>query len=547
MFLRLKSQHLFWQFCILSAFCFIAFFYGMASYPILDMNEGLYAEIAREMLVTKDYIIPQLNYVPYLEKPPLLYWLITLSYHVFGVSTFAARIIPALSSFATILIILFFGRKTNKTQAGWIAGIIFASSFGFAIIGRVVFFDMLLTTFFTAALCSFYLWYQNEKKIFLYVFYFTLSLAFLTKGMLPVAIAGISILVFMLITKTPKENFFRVFNICGVVLFFVFTAAWYITAAMKLKNFGWDYFINEQVFRFLDKREPHDYHTGPWYFYIPRILVYIFPWCYLIPSIFSRFHGKISEQDPLKIFLYVWFFVALIIFSLSGAKGDYYMVLGMPPLIMLLALKIESYILENKHYLLFIFFCLTAVIIFFGTLYVFIYTKIPAPPLNQLPTLLSFLVVYILTALILIHCYKKPLLTFILTAGLIMPILVFGANFERDMQANYNQTALTNYIKNNDPERPVYLFQDYENVSTVLFNLERRLPIIDSKSRDLYFGSQTEAARGWFLTGKEFLDKKNQPIYVILLKNKLADFYKPVGEKSFHVVEKSDKALVLSN
>jgi len=544
MFRSLKNQY-YWQFIILLAFCFVTFFYGMASYPILDMNEGLYAEIAREMLVTKDYIIPHLNYVPYLEKPPLLYWLLASSYQIFGISPFAARLIPSLSSLATIFVILFFAQKLNLKQTGWITAIILASSFGFVLIGRVVFFDMLLTFLLTAALVSFYLWYKKENNKFLYWFYTTLALAFLTKGMLPIVIAGSTVLVFLLLTKTSVKKFLKVFNPLGILIFFLLTAPWYITAAIKLHNFSWDYFINEQFFRFLGKREPYDYHSGPMYFYIPRILAYLFPWCFLIPTLFKRWQGKINQQDPLKIFLYSWFFVALIIFSLSFAKGDYYMVLGVPPLAMLLAMKFENFIAASNNKILALLFIINELLIIAAILYIFINKIIPTPPLTKLPILLAFLAIYSLLGCFLIYRYQKPLLAFILTAGLMMPILMFAANFERDMQADYNQLVLTDYIKAHDPNRPVYLFQDYEGISTVLFNLERRLPIIHSRSQDLYFGSKTKEATGWFLTDSEFLQKLNQPVYVILLKNKLADFKHLIRKKSFTVVASSEKAILI--
>jgi 4-amino-4-deoxy-L-arabinose transferase-like glycosyltransferase len=77
-----------WQTLFLGLLIFVGCFYGIGSYAILDMNEGLYAEVAREMLVNHHWIIPHLNGVSYLEKPPMLYWLIALSYKIFGINAF---------------------------------------------------------------------------------------------------------------------------------------------------------------------------------------------------------------------------------------------------------------------------------------------------------------------------------------------------------------------------------------------------------------------------------------------------------------------------
>src|SRR5687768_9372990 len=85
------------DYLILAVLFFIGFYLGMGSYALENLHEGIYGEVSREMIEQGRYIIPSLNYVPYLEKPPLFYWLMTLSYHFFGVSEFSARLIPALA------------------------------------------------------------------------------------------------------------------------------------------------------------------------------------------------------------------------------------------------------------------------------------------------------------------------------------------------------------------------------------------------------------------------------------------------------------------
>src|SRR5215210_3885824 len=96
-------------------------FAGLGSAGILDNNEGLYAEIPREMLASHDWrrwIIPHLNGLPYMEKPPLLYWLTALSFALFGESEWSARAVPALSSLACVALLLWFGRAVSRPHAG---------------------------------------------------------------------------------------------------------------------------------------------------------------------------------------------------------------------------------------------------------------------------------------------------------------------------------------------------------------------------------------------------------------------------------------------
>jgi len=160
---EIKPWQIFWL-CLLIA---MAFFYGLGNYAIVDLNEGLYAEIAREIYYG-NWLIPHLNFVPYLEKPPLLYWLIYISYQTFGINAFAARIVPALSATAVITTSLLFCNRLKLSQIGWLTAIILASSMGFIVISRVILFDMLLTFWITASLFTFYLWYEPKNQIELF-------------------------------------------------------------------------------------------------------------------------------------------------------------------------------------------------------------------------------------------------------------------------------------------------------------------------------------------------------------------------------------------
>ena len=131
---RLATIH----YIILGVLLFFACFYGMSSYAIFDLREGIFAEVAREMVATQSYIIPHLNFVPFLVKPPLFYWLVALSYHAFGVNEFAARLIPSAATALLGLLLLFFGKKIDELRTGWLSAIILFTSAGFTFISRIV-------------------------------------------------------------------------------------------------------------------------------------------------------------------------------------------------------------------------------------------------------------------------------------------------------------------------------------------------------------------------------------------------------------------------
>src|SRR5207302_2855021 len=118
---------------VLVAACLL---FSNLGYPLVEPDEGRYAEIGRQMLRSGDWIVPTLNQEPYYDKPPLLYWLVAGSLHFFGVHTWSARLVPALSAFLTILATYFFGKQTVGTRAGFLAALALSLMAGFVECGR---------------------------------------------------------------------------------------------------------------------------------------------------------------------------------------------------------------------------------------------------------------------------------------------------------------------------------------------------------------------------------------------------------------------------
>ncbi|WP_211453684.1 ArnT family glycosyltransferase [Collimonas antrihumi] len=181
---------------------------GLGSFGILDNNEGLYADISREMLVSRDWhiwMIPHLNSLPYMEKPPLLYWLTALSFVIFGVSEWSSRLVPALSSLACVAMLLQFGRIVGRPRAGRLAALMFASSIGVIAMSRLLMFDMLLTALLTAALMYAYRHLHDGKTKWLRLSYACLALASLAKGSVALVLFGLIVLSFILVNRRLRE------------------------------------------------------------------------------------------------------------------------------------------------------------------------------------------------------------------------------------------------------------------------------------------------------------------------------------------------------
>jgi 4-amino-4-deoxy-L-arabinose transferase-like glycosyltransferase len=534
---------------ILILIIFIAFFFGITTYSVVDVNEGLYAEIAREMLATGNYFIPHLNNVPYLAKPPLLYWLLAICYHFFGISSGSARLVPAISSTIVCLSFPLFGKLIQRTKEGLIAGLILATGAGFVIIGRVVFFDMVLTAFLTVALCSFYLWHQKEKPMYLQIAYVALALAFMTKGLLAILLFGFIVIFFMAFTKTPSKKFLKLFDPTGLALFIIIVGFWAVQAAKLQPNFFNAFFSQDQISGIFNVFAAHNYNAETFYHYIPRTLIYLAPWCLLIPILFWPINKKISKWNPLTIFLWLWFLIPFIVFTLSADKSDYYMVIGAPPLAMLLAIKLENIIRKNKHIILAVVFVLAIILfeMFFG--YIIYFNTMPNSMTFSLMVLFAFLLLYGIAGCYLAFYSKNAVITFLMMAGLVIPLVVFYINFKVTTQDKYTQATIANYIKTNDKNRQVYLYQDYKKVSSLPFLLQTTIPIIDVQKDDILENTKGPIAKKSFMTTDDFVKFANKnPCYVIVLKDNFDTFNKiPDLTVQFVKVAASKKVLLLSN
>ena len=141
----------------------VPFFLLLGRLPLIEPDEGRYAEIPREMLLHGDFITPCLNYVKYFEKPPLHYWLNAISMSLFGENEFAARFPGTLLGLATVLLTYHVGRRLFDRRAGLFAALVLGSSAGFLVQARLNFTDMTLTFCLSAALGCFALASREEE------------------------------------------------------------------------------------------------------------------------------------------------------------------------------------------------------------------------------------------------------------------------------------------------------------------------------------------------------------------------------------------------
>ena len=324
------------QSCLLLLVLCCALFFSRLGVPgLTDPDEGRYAEIAREMLVTADYLTPHLNLLPYLEKPPLVYWLTAVSLKVGGHNEWAARAIPALSAIGGVLAVFWLAAHLWGAEIAFWAGLVTATSSGYFLLARLLTLDMSLTCFLTWGIVLAYLAVRNQKRRYLWWAYLALGLAVLTKGPVGVVLPALIFLVWFAV-QSQWRGLRQLWHPGGALLLVALVLPWYILVGWRNPEF-WNYFFwHENLQRFL---APQVHAGQPLYFYGGVLALGFLPWIFVLPW---AWQAALPASPPLaarldRLFLGIWFAVIFGFFSLARAKLFPYLLPALPPLTLLVA------------------------------------------------------------------------------------------------------------------------------------------------------------------------------------------------------------------
>ncbi|MFZ5450535.1 MAG: ArnT family glycosyltransferase [Thermodesulfobacteriota bacterium] len=306
----------------------VLFFYRLGVPGLMDPDEGRYAEIAREMLLLKDWIIPHLNLLPYLEKPPLVYWLTALSFWGQGLTEWAARLPAALSALGGVLLAYGLGRALWGPRAGALSALILATCGGYVALGRLLTLDMALTLFFNLGIALGYLALRRERpRLWLWA-YLALALGVLTKGPVVLVLAALIWAAWAWFQGRPVIGSWL--HPRGVALLAAVSLPWFGLAAIRYPDFLRFFLLEHHLERFLTKAIHHQF---PVYYYVPILLGFMLPWSWLLPWALVR---ERPGRDPDRLFLLIWAGVVFLFFSVSRGKLAPYILPALLPLALLL-------------------------------------------------------------------------------------------------------------------------------------------------------------------------------------------------------------------
>lgn len=313
-----------------------AFFQLLGRLPLIEPDEGRYAEIPREMLARGDFITPLLDYVKYFEKPPLHYWLTALSMTIFGQNEFAARFTGALAGLLCVLFTYHLGRTLFGRRTGLFAALILGTSTGFLVQARINLTDMTLTCCLTVALGCLIIALRDDaphRDLYLYLAYIFAALAVLAKGLIGIVFPGAVVFLYCLFSK--RWQALREIRLAsGLLLFFLVASPWFFLVSLRNPEFPWFFFVHEHFERFTTTI--HHRYEPPWFF-VPVLLGTMLPWSFFIPAgLKGSWRHRFSSQGREALCLAIWAIFIFAFFSASDSKLVPYILPVFPPMAVLI-------------------------------------------------------------------------------------------------------------------------------------------------------------------------------------------------------------------
>ena len=314
-------------------------FWNLGYAPFWNPDEGRYAAAAYEMAHpfagVSDWLVPHLNTVPRLNKPPLIYWGVASAFRAFGVSEWSARLVPALASLLVLVLLFIWGTKVWNERVGLAAGLVWSTVVASVAMGRVANTDMLLCASVTLTMFGIFWAIEGSAKRLQAgaLAGVGLGLALLSKGPVGVALPLLFAFVYLCLTWNWKRAPWGALALAlGVGL--LIGAPWFLAVEARQPGFLHTFIFAENLGRFSGQEDFHK-STSPFY-YVPVVILGLLPWTGFLVPVLARWREPGDLPMRAKIFAAVWALVLLGFFSFSGTKLISYALPALPALALLL-------------------------------------------------------------------------------------------------------------------------------------------------------------------------------------------------------------------
>lgn len=331
-------------------FLFAAVFILFASFgqqlPVTDPVESNYVLTAKEMLTANDWLSPRIYGHVWFDKPAMVYWLLNISFKLFGVNEWAARLVPALFGAGGVVLMEWFVSQVASPRQGLLAAGLLATSFQYFILSKLLITDMILFVFANAAVALFYLSYRRlDQARYRYLgMYLCLALAVLTKGPVGLVLPALIIVLFLAWERNwPEFRKLRLFS--GGVLFLAVVLPWYGYMFFAYGDAFWNSFFGvHNYLRATVSEHPKD---NVFYYYIVIFFVSTLPWNGLaLGGLYSGL--KNLGKDSLKTLLTLWALLYLIVYSCMATKYPTYTFPLLFPVVILAVLFVTERGVKNS-------------------------------------------------------------------------------------------------------------------------------------------------------------------------------------------------------
>ena len=315
---------------------------------LVPTDEGRYAEIPREMVVSGDWVTPRLDGFKYFEKPPLQYWATAVSYELFGFGEWQARLWTGLTGLLSIVFVGWAGSRLFNRRAGLFAAGVLASQFYWNAMSHINTLDMGTAATMSASLMAFLLAQRPDAsraqtRNWMWACWAFMALAMLSKGLIGIMLPGAVLVLYTLIYR-DWALWRRLYLVSGLLIFLAIAAPWFVWVQVRNPEFFDYFFIYQQFTRFLTD-ELH--RPGPWWYFFPILILGILPWLgSLVPALiggarqpaqrgaaFGSAQGRTLHAQGMLV---IWAVFIFVFFSISKSKLPSYILPIFPALALLL-------------------------------------------------------------------------------------------------------------------------------------------------------------------------------------------------------------------
>ena len=478
----------------------VIWFANLEYRKLIKPDEGRYAEIPREMVVSGDWTTPRLNDLKYFEKPPLQYWATATAYTVFGEHHWTSRLWTGLTGFAGILLVWFAGLRLFGREAANYAAILLGSSMLYVLMGHINTLDMGVTFFLTLGIVGLLLGQtatdKAKQRNWMLLAWAGLALAVLSKGLMGLVLPGAALFIYCVVQQ-DFSVLKRMHWLPGLGLFLLITAPWFYLVMKANPEFFQRFFIYEHYTRFTTKDLGR---YQPWYYFIPILLAGMLPWTIVMfDTLLKTWRTNRLPDKTFNAarFLLIWAVFIYLFFTISGSKLPSYLLPMFPALALLMGKQLAT---MNARRL---FWQIAPILplVLLGLGFAPFTARLADTPLqvqgygeyaNWLVAAALVWSLGVVAALTLLHRDNKPVAVLVLALSTLLAAQLGASGYNtiaKERSAYFIANAIRPYVKAGEP---FYSVDTYEQ--TLPFYLKRTFTLVQYQD-EMAFGIMQEPQR----------------------------------------------------